>query len=239
MARYAGEVSSFPPATPTAPESGPGLFVTFEGGDGSGKSTQAARLTTALVSAGERVVRTREPGGTPLAETLRSLVLEHGHGPIDARTEALLYATARASHVDQVIRPALRRGDVVVCDRFVDSSLAYQGFGRDLGLDEVSELNRFATGGLSPDLTFLLDISPEDGRARRTAGRRDEDRLESEPDAWHASIREAFLQLAAAAPERFVVIDATLSQDEITARITDAVTTLRRTRAEAAAGSAR
>ena len=175
-ARYAGQVTALSPATPTAPDNEPGLFVTFEGGDGSGKSTQTARLTSALVSAGERVVRTREPGGTPLAETLRSLVLEHGNGPIDPRTEALLYATARSSHVDQVIRPALHRGDVVVCDRFVDSSLAYQGVGRGLGVEAIAGINAFATGGVRPHLTFLLDISAEAGRARRTAGRGQEER---------------------------------------------------------------
>ena len=222
-ARYAGQVTALSPATHTAPDNEPGLFVTFEGGDGSGKSTQTARLTSALVSAGERVVRTREPGGTPLAETLRSLVLEHGNGPIDPRTEALLYATARSSHVDQVIRPALHRGDVVVCDRFVDSSLAYQGVGRGLGVEAIAGINAFATGGVRPHLTFLLDISAEAGRARRTAGRGQEDRLESEPDEWHALIREAFLEQARNAPERYVVLDATLPQDELFTQICAAV----------------
>jgi len=198
--------------------------VTFEGGDGSGKSSQVSRLTSALVAAGERVVRTREPGGTPLAETLRSLVLEPGNGPIDARTEALLYATARSSHVQQVIRPALRSGAVVVCDRFVDSSLAYQGVGRGLGTGEVAKINAFATGGLSPDLTFLLDLSPADGRARRAAGRGTEDRLESEPDAWHQEVRAAFLGLACAEPERYRVIDATRPLKEIAALVLSEVT---------------
>lgn len=210
-------------SVPTAPSTGRGFFVSFEGGDGSGKSTQTARLASSLVSAGERVVRTREPGGTPMAETLRGLVLDHGHGPVDARTEALLYSTARASHVDQVIRPALKRGDIVVCDRFVDSSLAYQGVGRGLGLEEVAAINRFATGGLTPDLTILLDVSAEVGRSRRRGGPSSEDRLESEPDAFHDTIRRAFLDLAAAAPERYIVLDAGRAQDVLSEEILSTV----------------
>lgn len=154
-----------------------------------------------------------------MAETLRGLVLEHGNGPVDARTEALLYSTARASHVAQVIRPSLQRGDVVVCDRFTDSSLAYQGVGRGLGLEEVAELNRFATGGLVPDLTVLLDVSAELGRSRRRGGQSQEDRLESEPDAFHESIRAAFLSLAAASPQRYVVLDAGRPQEELSQEI--------------------
>lgn len=204
------------PAPVPAPSGAPGgYFISFEGGDGSGKSTQAARLAASLVSAGLRVVRTREPGGTPMAETLRSLVLDHGHGPVDARTEALLYATARASHVDQVIRPALSRGDVVLCDRFVDSSLAYQGVARGLGVDAVAAINAFATGGLTPHLTVLLDVDEATGRARRTATRGGEDRLESEPDSFHAITRQAFLDLAAAEPARYAVIDASAPAQEI------------------------
>ncbi|RKW69822.1 dTMP kinase [Galactobacter caseinivorans] len=216
-------MSSSPAFLPTAPTSGRGFFVTFEGGDGSGKSTQTSRLTSSLVSAGRRVVRTREPGGTPMAETLRGLVLDHGHGPVDARTEALLYSTARASHVAQVIRPALQRGDVVVCDRFVDSSLAYQGVGRGLGLEAVAELNRFASGGLVPDLTVLLDVSAEVGRSRRRNGPGQEDRLESEPDDFHESIRQAFLSLAAASPERYVVLDAGRPQEDLAQEILELV----------------
>ncbi|WP_104182003.1 dTMP kinase [Arthrobacter sp. B0490] len=193
----------------------PGLFVALEGGDGAGKSTQAALLCRALEAGGRTVVRTREPGGTPIGETLRSLVLEHGHGEIDARTEALMFAASRAAHVHQVILPALRRGDVVVCDRYIDSSVAYQGAGRDLGAQAVLDVNLWATEGLRPDLTVLLDVDPAEGRSRRTAGAATEDRLESEPDGFHASIRDAFLDLARLAPERYLVLGASRTPEEL------------------------
>ncbi|GAA1357747.1 hypothetical protein GCM10009636_29380 [Arthrobacter koreensis] len=192
-----------------------GLFIAFEGGDGAGKSTQAALLTQALQDAGRTVVRTREPGGTPVGEKLRSLVLEHGHGQIDARTEALIFAASRAAHVEQVIHPALDRGDVVVCDRYIDSSVAYQGAGRNLGTDEVRSVNEWATGGLVPDLTVLLDVDPEAGRSRRTAADGSEDRLESEPDSFHGSIRTAFLALAEDSPRRYLVLDAAAPVPEL------------------------
>lgn len=187
-----------------------GLFIAFEGGDGAGKSTQASLLTEALELAGRRVVRTREPGGTPVGEKLRGLVLEHGHGDIDPRTEALIFAASRAAHVQQVIRPALERGDVVVCDRYIDSSVAYQGAGRALGQDSVRGINEWATEGLVPDLTVLLDVDPGAGRSRRTASADAEDRLESEPDEFHGSIRNAFLTLAEQSPDRYLVLDAGL-----------------------------
>lgn len=193
----------------------PGLFIAFEGGDGAGKSTQAEKLTAALETAGRTVVRTREPGGTPVGEQLRSLVLEHGNGEIDARTEALIFAASRAAHVAQVIRPAVERGDVVVCDRFIDSSVAYQGSGRSLGTEEVRQLNIWATEGFSPDLTVLLDVEPEQGRQRRTANEAVEDRLESEPDAFHLRIRRAFLEQARNDPARYLVLDAGRPVDEL------------------------
>lgn len=196
-----------------------GLFIAFEGGDGAGKSTQAALLTQALQDAGRTVVRTREPGGTPVGEKLRSLVLEHGHGQIDARTEALIFAASRAAHVDQVIRPALERGDVVVCDRYIDSSVAYQGAGRNLGTGDVRSVNEWATGGLVPDLTVLLDVDPEAGRSRRTASDAAEDRLESEPDSFHGSIRAAFLTLAQGSPDRYLVLDAAAPVPELAQKI--------------------
>ena len=192
-----------------------GLFIAFEGGDGAGKSTQAEKLTAALETAGRTVVRTREPGGTPVGEQLRSLVLEHGNGEIDARTEALIFAASRAAHVAQVIRPAVERGDVVVCDRFIDSSVAYQGSGRSLGTEEVRQLNIWATEGFSPDLTVLLDVEPEQGRQRRTANEAVEDRLESEPDSFHLRIRRAFLEQARNDPARYLVLDAGRPVDEL------------------------
>lgn len=198
-----------------SPANRPGLFITFEGGDGAGKSTQAAKLTEALEADGRKVVRTREPGGTAVGEQLRSLVLEHGNGEIDARTEALIFAASRAAHVAQVIRPAVERGDVVVCDRFIDSSVAYQGSGRSLGTGDVRQLNVWATEGFSPDLTVLLDVDPEQGRLRRTANQAAEDRLESEPDTFHLRIRRAFLEQARTDPSRYLVLDARQPVDEL------------------------
>lgn len=200
-----------------------GLFIAFEGGDGAGKSTQVAMAQQWLEARGSQVVTTREPGGTQISEALRSLVLEHGHGEIDSRTEALIYSAARAAHVQQLIAPALNAGSHVICDRFVDSSLAYQGMGRALGFDAVAQINDFATDGLRPDVTIILDISAADGRARRVAaggGVEAADRLEAEPDDFHERIRNAFLELAAGDPERYLVVDATLSVAEIHAAIT-------------------
>lgn len=204
----------------------PGLFIAFEGGDGAGKSTQAARLAEALASRGLTILRTREPGGTPIGEKLRSLVLDHGHGHIDAHTEALIFAASRAAHASQVIRPALARGEVVLTDRYIDSSVAYQGAGRDLGTDAVRSLNEWATSGLQPDLTVLLDVDPADGRRRRTAGEAAEDRLESEADDFHATIRGAFLELAASRPDAYLVLPAVLPVQELAARILASVDVL-------------
>jgi dTMP kinase len=210
--------SPFPSARPVAPavqRRYPGVFIAFEGGDGAGKSTQAAALQQRLEAAGRTVLRTREPGGTPVGEKLRALVLEHGHGSIDARTEALLFAASRAAHVHQVIRPALERGDIVICDRYMDSSIAYQGAGRGLGLAAVRGLNLWATESVLPDVTVLLDVEPEQGRHRRTAQDAAEDRLESEPDDFHARIRAAFLELSAADPEHYLVLDARAGREEL------------------------
>ncbi|WP_309107036.1 dTMP kinase [Arthrobacter sp.] len=204
----------------------PGLFIAFEGGDGAGKSTQAAELARTLEARGMTVLRTREPGGTPIGEKLRSLVLDHGHGHIDAHTEALIFAASRASHASQVIRPALERGETVLTDRYIDSSVAYQGAGRSLGAEAVRSLNEWATSGLLPDLTVLLDVDPAVGRQRRTAGDAAEDRLESEADEFHTRIREAFLNLAAARPERYLVLPAHLPVAELAARILASVDAL-------------
>lgn len=195
-------------ATGPSPTPERGLFIVFEGGDGAGKSTQATRLADALGEAGYDVVRTREPGGTEIGEKLRGLVLDHGHGTVDARTEALMFAAARAAHVEQLVLPAMAAGQMVVCDRYVDSSVAYQGVGRGLGVEDVLMINRWATQSLRPDLTVLLDVDAAAGRRRRTAGEAAEDRLESEPDEFHLRIRDAFLALADAEPERYLVLDA-------------------------------
>ncbi|MGP0224935.1 MULTISPECIES: dTMP kinase [unclassified Paenarthrobacter] len=204
----------------------PGLFIAFEGGDGAGKSTQAARLFDALEARGLSVLRTREPGGTPIGEKLRSLVLDHGHGTIDARTEALMFAAARAAHASQVIRPSLAAGTIVITDRYIDSSVAYQGAGRGLGAAEVLSLNQWATEGLRPDLTVLLDVEPSHGRQRRTAGDATEDRLESEPDDFHLAIRKAFLDLADQEPARYLVLPANQGIDALATRILERVESL-------------
>jgi dTMP kinase len=204
-----------------------GLFIVFEGGDGAGKSTQAALLSERLEASGRTVLRTREPGGTPIGEKLRALVLEYGHGDVDPRTEALMFAASRAAHVEQLIRPALAAGTAVVCDRYVDSSVAYQGIGRGLGPAEVLEINRWATGRLSPDLTILLDVAPDTGRRRRTSGALAEDRMEAEPDDFHARIRAAFLDLAGSAPDRYLVLDAGRPVADLAADIADRVAGLR------------
>ena len=199
------------------------MFIAFEGGDSAGKSTQAARLAEALEAEGQTVVRTREPGGTEIGEKLRSLVLEHGHGHIDARTEALIFAADRAAHVRQVILPALERGDVVICDRYIDSSVAYQGVGRGLGVHSVLDINLWAVEGLRPDLTVLLDVDHVEGRGRRTSTAAPEDRMESEPDSFHEQIRAAFREQASSNPERYLVLNASDPLDELAGTIVSAV----------------
>ncbi|WP_371863661.1 dTMP kinase [Cellulomonas soli] len=198
---------------------GPGLFVSLEGGDGAGKSTQSRLLGEWLRSLGHEVVLTREPGGTALGQMLRDAVLHGDH--VDARTEALLYATDRAHHVASLVRPALERGAVVVTDRYLDSSVAYQGTGRDLGADEVEQLSLWAVRGLLPAVTVLLDLDPVLGRARLTG---DPDRLERAGDEFHRRTREAFLGRAAADPARWLVLDATRPVDELAAAIRERVT---------------
>ena len=208
-------------ATPAAS----GLFLTLEGGDGAGKTTQVALLEDWLVARGRRVVRTREPGGTEVGAIIRDIVLHH-RGDVSPRAEALLYAADRAHHVATVVRPALDRGDVVVQDRYLDSSVAYQGAGRVLGADEVRDLSLWATQGLLPDLTVLLDLDPAAARARRDADDKPFDRLEAERDDFHARVRAEFLRLAAAEPGRFLVLDATAPADDIAAAVRTRVSAL-------------
>lgn len=195
-----------------------GLFVTFEGGDGVGKTTQAALLERWLSGQGRTVVRTREPGGTDVGLLVRDIVLHH-RGDIAPRAEALLYAADRAHHVASVVRPALERGDVVIQDRYFDSSVAYQGAGRALDAADVRRLSLWATGDLLPDVTVLLDLDPVPARARLDADAKAFDRLEAEQVGFHARVRDAFLGLAAAEPDRFVVLDASLPVEEIAAEI--------------------
>lgn len=195
-----------------------GLFVTFEGGDGVGKSTQAALLEEWLRASGREVVRTREPGGTEVGDRVRDIVLHH-RGHIDPRAEALLYAADRAHHVATVVRPALGRGAVVIQDRYLDSSVAYQGAGRVLDADDVRRLSLWATEHLLPDVTVLLDLDEASARGRRDADEKPFDRLEAEKDDFHARVRAAFLALAAAEPRRFLVVDAAQPVEQIAALV--------------------
>ena len=201
----------------------PGLFITLEGGDGSGKSTQIGLLSAFLTEQGKTVVESREPGGTDLGLELRNIVL-HRRGHIAPRAEALLYAADRAHNIATKVRPAIEAGSIVVQDRYLDSSIAYQGAGRVLGADEVFTLNAWATEGLLPDLTILLDLDPAIGRARIAGGAYD--RLEEEVDEFHIRVREAYLALAAADPARFLVLDATRPVEYLAASIRSRVSSL-------------
>ena len=189
-----------------------GIFITLEGPDGSGKTTQITLLRQRLERAGFVVVQTREPGGTPIADRIRALILDPAHREMTARAEALLYMAARAQHTAELIRPALARDAVVISDRYADSTLVYQGVARGLPQAELAELNRFATGGLVPDLTLLLDGDPE-RLARRLSNRGNRDRLDSEGLEFHQRVREGFLRLAAQNPDRFRVIDGERPQE--------------------------
>jgi dTMP kinase len=195
-----------------------GLFITFEGGDGSGKTTQVALLTEWLVAEGHTVEHSREPGGTELGVELREIIL-HRRGYIAPRAEALIYAADRAHNIATKVRPAIERGDIVIQDRFLDSSVAYQGAGRVLDATEVRDLSLWATEGLLPDLTVLLDLDATTGRSRLDSSRDVYDRLEAEKSDFHERVRSAYLALAAAEPERFVVLDATEPVDQIAASI--------------------
>ncbi len=197
---------------------GRGLFITFEGGDGSGKSTQSDLLAAWFEAAGRAVVRTREPGGTDLGVEIRHLV-QHRRGHVAPRAEALLYAADRAHHIATLVRPALQRGDVVIQDRYLDSSVAYQGAGRELDAAEIRDLSLWAVEGLLPDLTILLDLDPEISRARMNAAPRVYDRLEEEGGDFPTRVRAAYLELAAAEAGRFLVLDAALPVAELAERI--------------------
>lgn len=185
-----------------------GCFITVEGGDGSGKSTQMQRIEAYLRARGQEILRTREPGGTPIAEKIRTLILDPENAALTARAEMLLYAAARAQHIEEKILPALAAGKTVLSDRFTDSSIAYQGYGRGLG-DMVAEVNRIATGGKEPDLTIFLDITPQAGMARK---KQQEghilDRMEQEKAAFHEAVYKGYLALAAENAGRIAKIDA-------------------------------
>ncbi len=196
-----------------------GFFLAFEGGDGAGKSTQVALVAERLNALGHAVVTTREPGGSVVAEKIRDVVLDVAHLGLDDHAEALLFAASRAEHVSKTVRPALERGDVVITDRYMDSSIAYQGIARGLGLDTIRDLNLWATRGLVPDLTVVLDVNATTGLERVE----EPNRLEEESADFHQTVVAAFKTLAAADPARYIVIPAAGDREQIADQILEAV----------------
>ncbi|MBO2536710.1 dTMP kinase [Rummeliibacillus suwonensis] len=192
------------------------LFFTFEGPEGAGKTTVLKMVVSKLQEEGKEVIATREPGGSVIAEEIRQVILNPAHTEMDAKTEALLYAAARSQHFVEKIEPALKQGKLVLCDRFIDSSLAYQGIGRGLGIEGVKSINEFAIGQRMPDMTILFDLDPKIGLARINAHKnREINRLDVESLAFHQKVREAYLKLAEEFPERIYVIDASQSLEEV------------------------
>lgn len=202
-----------------------GVFITFEGGEGSGKSTQIKRLARRLQAGGVAVRSLREPGGTRVGETVREILLDPSSAGLDARAELLLYEAARAQLVAEVIEPALAAGEIVVCDRFYDSTTAYQGHARGLDLEDVARLNMAATAGLTPHRTLLLDLDASTGLTR-AVGSGQADRLEAEDLHFHERVRSGFLAIAAAEPRRVQVVDASGTADDVEKRVWDAVVDL-------------
>lgn len=192
------------------------MFITFEGPDGSGKSTIIKKIHEKLVSEGYNIVLTREPGGTPIAEKIRNIILDNENQELDARSEALLYAASRRQHLVEKIWPALKEGKIVLCDRFIDSSIAYQGGGRNIGVENVLTVNLFATENTYPDLTIFFDVSPEIGLARVSRDKkRVADRLDNENENFHDKVYETFKEIVKNNPNRIVSIDASKSIDEV------------------------
>lgn len=193
-----------------------GFFVTFEGPEGGGKSTQIRHLQSALASEGFEVLLTREPGGTPISQSIRSILLDPSNTSMSSRTETLLFNAARAQLVEDIIRPALAQEKVVLCDRYADSTIAYQGYGRGQSIAELQTLWRFSTQGLTPDLTILFDLDPIEGLRRKQDGDEAEwNRMEAETLAFHETVRKGFLSLAKAEPNRWFIIDATAAVDDL------------------------
>ena len=209
----------------TSPGRSAGLFIALEGGEGAGKSTQVTLLAEALRAQGREVVTTFEPGDSAVGQRLREILLGHDTGQLDPRTEALLYAADRAEHVARVVRPALDRGAVCISDRYIDSSIAYQGAGRSLDPADVQRVSKWATAGLLPDLTVLLDIDPAVGLTRFDTPA---DRLEAEPLAFHQRVREHFLELSRSAPDRYLVVDASDPVEKVAALVLEAVERVQR-----------
>ena len=192
------------------------MFITFEGPDGSGKSSVIKKVYEDFTQKGYSIILTREPGGTPISEKIRDIILDNNNTNLDARTEALLYAASRRQHLVEKIWPALKEGKIVLCDRFLDSSLAYQGGGRNLGIDNVLNINLFATENTYPDVTFFFDVSPEIGLTRVSRDKkRVADRLDNETEGFHDMVYESFKEIIKRYPKRFYVIDASKSLDEV------------------------
>lgn len=192
-----------------------GLLITMEGPDGSGKTLQMDMLETALRGQGYPVLRSREPGGTAIGEAIRDVILNPQYQEMDSMTEALLYAASRAQHVAEKIRPALEKGTIVLLDRFLDSSLVYQGIGRGMTIETIEAINRFATGGLQPDMTLMVYINFEEGLRRKRQQKGQLDRMEAQQEAFHRKVNEGYLTLAHRYPERIQLIDGSKSPEEV------------------------
>ncbi|HPY79708.1 MAG TPA: dTMP kinase [Bacilli bacterium] len=200
------------------------MFITLEGPEGSGKTTAVEAAVNKLIEMGYQIVRTREPGGTIIAEQIRNVILDKSNTAMDSRTEALLYAASRRQHLVEKIWPALKDGKIVICDRYLDSSLAYQGGARGLGIEEVLKVNLFATENTWPDLTLLFDVDPEIGLSRISKNAaREVNRLDLEKLDFHKRVRNTFLQLAAQYPDRYIIIDASKSREEVALATLDAI----------------
>lgn len=200
------------------------MFITLEGPEGSGKTTAVEAAVKELEARGYQIVRTREPGGTPIAEQIRNVILDKENTKMDPRTEALLYAASRRQHLVEKVWPALKEGKIVICDRYLDSSLAYQGGARGLGVDNILNVNMFATENTFPDLTLLFDITPEEGLKRIAANAsREVNRLDLEKLEFHHKVRDTFLELAKKYPERYVIIDASKSREEVAKATLEAI----------------
>lgn len=205
-----------------------GIFITLEGPDGSGKTTALKEITKHLTTMTEKqIIATREPGGSPIAEKIRELILNPEHTEMDARTEALLYAASRRQHLVEKVLPVLETGGIILCDRFVDSSIAYQGFARGIGKEGIFSINAFATEGIAPDLTLYMDVPAEDGlsRIQKSEGTREYNRLDQETLAFHEKVREGYLNLAQENPTRIVTIDGTKTPDEVVAQCLQVIKT--------------
>lgn len=190
-------------------------FITFEGGDGTGKTTIIERLAKDLEAKGYEILKSREPGGSKISEQIRNVILNVENTEMDYMTEALLYAASRRQHLEEIIKPAIKNGKVVICDRYVDSSLAYQGHARGLGIKEVYEINNYATQGYFPDLTIYIDVAPEIGISRIKRNNRDMDRLDLEKMEFHELVREGYLKVSEMFPERIKVVNGNRTLDEI------------------------